>query len=321
MPVLSANARGALWMMVAMAAFVTNDTLMKGLAGRVPLFEAVFLRGLVATVLIGTVAALRGELVHRVAPGDRGLLALRLIGEVGGTTTFLAALFHMPIANATAILQVIPLAVTLGAALFLGESVGWRRWLAVFVGFIGVLVIVRPGAAGFNTWALSALAAVAFMALRDLVTRRFSAAIPSSFIAFSTAVAITLASGLATAFVGGWVRPAPAALAHLMLAAIFLFTGYLFIVMAMREGEVSVVAPFRYTILLWAMVYGWAVFAERPDGPTLAGAALIVATGLYTFRRERARLAPGTGRGGPAALSAPRPAPAPPPEPPSGERR
>ena len=286
---LSANARGALWMMVAMAAYVTNDAFMKGLAGQVPLFQAILLRGVFATLMIGALAAMRGELRHRVAPADRPLLALRLVGEVGGTVFFLNALFHMPIANATAILQAIPLAVTLGAALFLGEAVGWRRWLAVTAGFLGVLVIVRPGAEGFNVYAFSALAAVGFMALRDLVTRRFTAAIPSTFIALTTAVAITLASGAGAALTGEWVALSPAVLLRLALAAVFLFTGYLFIVMAVREGEVSAVAPFRYTILLWAMAYGWAFFGERPDAPTLIGAALIVATGLYTFHRERRR--------------------------------
>ena len=147
---ISENARGALYMMVAMAGFVCNDTMMKLASAELTLFQAVFLRGLMASALMAALAVARGELMHRVAPVDRRTLALRAVGEIGGTICFLTALFNMPIANATAILQAMPLAVTLAAALFLGERVGWRRYGAICAGFVGVLIIVRPGTDGFN---------------------------------------------------------------------------------------------------------------------------------------------------------------------------
>jgi drug/metabolite transporter (DMT)-like permease len=283
---LSENLRGALYMMLCMAGFILNDALMKTVAGDLSVFQAMFLRGLVATTLIGLLAAQRGVLFHRVARADRKLVAMRLMGEIGGTVCFLTALFHMPIANATAILQSMPLAVTLGAALFLGEPVGWRRYLAIGIGFGGVLIIVRPGAEGFSGYSLWAVVAVGFMVLRDLATRRLSKGIPSIFVAFTTAIGITVAGGAVAAF-QPW-QPVPAAtFATLAVAAGFLFVGYLFNVMTMRHGEIGFVAPFRYSILIWAILIGIVVFGEIPDLAMLAGSAIVVGTGVYAFYREQ----------------------------------
>ncbi|HSF96988.1 MAG TPA: DMT family transporter [Thermohalobaculum sp.] len=283
---LSDNMRGAVYMMVCMAAFVINDALMKSVSGGLTVFQAMFLRGIAATTLVGLLAAYKGALLHRPAPGDGRLLVTRLVGEIGGTICFLTALFHMPIANATAILQSMPLAVTLGAALFLREPVGWRRYLAIAIGFSGVLVIVRPGAEGFNTYALFAVTAVAFMVLRDLSTRRLSRSVPSLFVAFTTAAAITLTGGAVSAF-QPWPEVPMTTVGTLAVAAGFLFVGYLFNVMTMRSGEIGFVAPFRYTILIWAILLGVVVFGEIPDSQMLAGSAIVVGTGVYTFYREQ----------------------------------
>jgi drug/metabolite transporter (DMT)-like permease len=278
-------------MMASMAGFVVNDTLMKTLAGDVPLFEAIFVRGLAATAFLAALAWAAGKLSYRVAGADRRRLGLRLVAEVGATTCFLNALFHMPIANATAILLVMPLAVTLAGAVFLREPVGWRRYTAILAGFVGVLVIVRPGGEGFNAYSLSALAAVGFLVLRDLVTRRFDAAVPSVFVALATAAAITVLGASVTAF-GAWVPLAPRDVATLVAAAACLVVGYLFGVMTMRVGEIGFVSPFRYTVLIWALLLGAIVFGERPDALTLLGSALVVGTGIYTFHRERRVRAP-----------------------------
>ncbi len=277
-------------MAVSMAGFALNDTLIKLASAELDLFQAVFLRGLMVTAVIGALAWARGALSTRPRGREVRILALRLAAEIGATLCFLTALFNMPIANATAILQSLPLAVTLAGALVMGERVGWRRYGAIALGFAGVMVIVRPGGEGFNAYSLWALAAVLCVVVRDLATRRLDPATPSLFVASLTAVAITVTAGLGTA-AGDWTPVTGDALMLLAGAAVFLVFGYLFSVMTMRQGEIAVSAPFRYTNLIWAILLGQIVFDDPLDGWTLAGAALVVATGLYTFHRER-RLQP-----------------------------
>ncbi|MEO1017491.1 MAG: DMT family transporter [Pseudomonadota bacterium] len=284
-PPISNNVRGAGFMMISMAAFVCNDTLMKLLSTEVPLFQAIFVRGLMATCLILMLGGFYGVLHYRPRGRDRWLIGLRILGETGATFLFLTALFNMPIANATAILQVEPLAVTIGAALFLGEKVGWRRYLAVAVGFLGVMLIIRPGSDGFTSYSLIALAAMCFMVLRDLVTRRLSPGVPSVFVTVLTAVVITSSAGLACLFVP-WQPMTGSHVAHLSLTAIFLLFGYLFSVLAIRTGEIGYTSPFRYSVLIWAIMLGFLVFGDIPDIWMLTGSAIVVSTGLYTFHRE-----------------------------------
>ena len=309
---LSENTRGALYMMASMAGFSLNDALIKSVADDLPLFQAVFLRGLVATALIGLLAASQG--VFRFRPGrhDRRMIGQRAFAEVAGTVCFLTALFNMPIANATAILQSVPLAVTLGAALFLGEQVGWRRYLAIGIGFLGVLIIVRPGSEGFNAYALLALAAIVFIVLRDLSTRSLTPDAPASYVVFLTSVAMTAAAGLAAAATD-W---RPFTHVHMLTLAgsgFALLLGYVFGVMTMRIGEIGFTQPFRYSLIVWAILAGIVMFDEWPDGWMLAGTAIVVATGMFTFYRERglgvrrppAPLAPPgpPGPGGPASAA------------------
>lgn len=271
-----------------MAAFVLNDSLMKVTAGNLELFQALFLRGLVATTLLAGLAWWQGQLLPKVDRKQRGILALRLIGEVGATVCFLNALFNMPLANATAILQSLPLAVTLGAAVFLKEPVGWRRWSAIGVGFIGILIIVRPGSEGFNAYSLSAIGSVGFVVLRDLVTRRLAAQVPSTFVALLTSVAITVLGGM-VAPLGEWQPVTVDMMLVLCGAAGFLVFGYLFSVMTMRVGDIAFVSPFRYTAMIWAIILQIAIFAEYPDHWTLVGSAVVILMGIYTFYRERVR--------------------------------
>jgi drug/metabolite transporter (DMT)-like permease len=214
------------------------------------------------------------------------LIALRSLGEVGATLLYLAALFHMPIADTTAILQFLPLAITAAAAVFLGEPVGWRRWLAAAVGLVGVLIIIRPGTSAFNAWSLVALASVASIVLRDLCTRRIDRTIPTVFLTVVTSLTVTTVSS-SFALTETWHRPSAPALAMVSGAALFLFVGYYLIIEAMRRGEVAVVSPFRYSVILWAIVSGILVFGEWPDRLALLGTVIVMAAGLYTFFRER----------------------------------
>ena len=282
-------------MMLSMAGFVLNDTAMKSLSADLPMFQAIFLRGLVATLLIGTLAWYRRALWFRPSAAVVRIIGLRVIGEIGATVCFITALFNMPIANATAILQVSPLAVTLGAAVFLGEAVGWRRYAAIVIGFLGVMLIVRPGSDGFTIYSVYALAAVVFFVMRDLVTRRLPPEVPSLFVTVISSISVMTMAGAVSA-TGAWQPVTAGQFGVLAMAAVFVLIGYLFGVMTMRVGDIGFISPFRYTILIWAILLGIVVFGDIPDGPTLIGSAIIVLTGLYAFHRER-RARPGASTG------------------------
>lgn len=281
------NARGALYMTICMAGFGLNDALVKSISIDLSLFQMVFLRGLFATAFISILWWRSADTVRKPSSRDLKMLSWRLIGEVGGTLCFLTAIFNMPLANATAILQVMPLAVTLCAAWFLGEQVDWRLYVAIGLGFIGMLIIVQPGTAHFDQYSLWAVAACSFLVVRDLTTRQLSTAMPSRFITLVTSVVITLLAGIASLF-SSWAAITPGSLAILALAAAFVTAGYLFGVLAMRTGDVSAVAPFRYSILIWAMLLGFVFFDEWPSTTTLIGSSILVAMGIYTIRRNTA---------------------------------
>lgn len=283
---LTDNARGAIWMMASMFGFVINDALMKSLAGSVPLFQVILIRGAMATAMVLAFALAIGALRFRPGPRDQRAIVFRMIGEIGATCLFLTALFNMPIANATAILQAAALALTLAAALFLGERVGWRRYSAIAIGFVGVLLIVKPGTSGFTVYSLCALGSVGFIVLRDLATRSLSPGVPGLMVTVFTSSAITLA-GLGVTLWRGWQPVEPRVFAVLFAAACFLMLGYYAGIAAMRIGEIGAVSPFRYTNLIWALLIGIFVFGDVPDVVTLTGTAVIVATGLYTLHRER----------------------------------
>ena len=270
---MTPNVKGALLMMGSMAAFTVNDTLVKLALQELPLFQMVSLRGVLATALIYVLARNLGALHLNFPRHDKLLIAIRCCTEISTTFFFLTALKNMPLANVTAVLQALPLTVTLGAALFFSERIGWPRITAIAIGFAGMLLIVRPGPDGFSLYAIYALAAVASVTVRDLITRRMSSQVPSMFVTLATSLAVTLvASGVS--LVEGWVPIAVDTGVLVALAAVFVLMGYLFSVMVMRVGEVGFIAPFRYFSLIWALGLGWLVFDEWPDTITMLGAVL-----------------------------------------------
>lgn len=285
---LSENARGAILMMGGMAAFTASDAVMKALGPQLPLFQTLVWRGVAVSLILTFWAWQAGAFRVAVAPRDRRLVLLRAVVDTASTWFFLQALYHMPLANLTAIMQALPLTVTLAAALFLHESVGWRRLTAIGVGFVGVLLIVRPEAGGFDLYALYALLCVALVTARDILTRGMSRSVPSLLVALANAVLVTV-FGLVGSVSETLTMPASATFALLGVTAVCIVGGYLLTVMAVRCGEMAVVTPFRYTGLVWALVLGLVLFGEWPDALTFAGAALIVASGLFTLYRERRR--------------------------------
>nr|WP_281365980.1 DMT family transporter [Halovulum dunhuangense] len=278
--------RGALYMTLAMAGFGFNDAAMKTALAELPLYPAMLIRGIFTVVALFLLAWASGALRWRPQRRDAGLITLRSIAEVASTVTFLTALANMPIASTTAILQSAPLAVTLAAALFLAEPVGWKRGVALAIGFSGVLLIIRPGADSFNPYAIFAVGTVIAIVFRDLLTRQLSRGAPSLLVALVTSVVITL-TGAIGSLTAPFPQVGPATLIPLAISAACLIVGYTFSVSSMRVGDIAFVAPFRYSILLWALILGVVVFGDIPDTLTLIGAALIVATGLFTFWREQ----------------------------------
>ena len=283
------NLRGIALMIAAMAVFAVEDMFVKAASASLPTGQIILGLGLGGGAIFAALAALRGQRLVSRELLTRPVL-IRNAGEALATMSFVTALSLVPISVASAILQATPLAVTAGAALFLGAPVGWRRWAAVVAGFLGVLLILRPGFEGFRPAALFAVIAVFGLAARDLATRAMPARVTSLQLS-AWGFATLIPAGLALLAVNG--APAVTDPRGLTLLAAAIGCGafaYYAIVAAMRVGEIAVVTPFRYTRILFALLIGYLAFSERPDALTLAGAALIVASGLYTLLRE-ARLA------------------------------
>ncbi|WP_236545401.1 DMT family transporter [Tropicimonas marinistellae] len=283
---MSPNVRGALYMSAAMASFTLNDAFLKSTANDMSMFQAVFLRGIASTVLMILLAAATGSLRLRLPRQDRAMVVLRTVGEVAAAYFFLTALFHMPIANATAIMQALPLTVTLAGAVFLGEAVGWRRLTAILVGFAGVMLIVRPGAEGFTVYSVYVVIAVACVTVRDLAARKVSSETPSMTIAIAASAGV-LGFGAIGMLGEPWQPVSVQNWVSLAGASVMIIGGYLFSTLTMRTGEIAFIAPFRYTSLLWALLLGFVVFGDWPDTLTLLGACVVVSTGIFTFRREQ----------------------------------
>lgn len=287
MPV-SKNTRGALFMTLSMAGFSCNDAFIKTLTPVMNVGQIMLVRGALTTLMVYLIARHLGALRHwRLV--CQPLILVRIILEIIAGITFLIALRSLPLANAASIMQALPLAVTLGAALFLGEPVGWRRWSAILVGFFGVLIIIRPGPEGFTTAALYIVICMFCSAGRDLVTRKISENVPSLMVTLVTAASIALAGATLVVPMGGWQPMSWPSFGILVVASALVLVGYQFIILAMRTGEISFIAPFRYTGLLWSILLGALVFGDLPDMWIIAGSTIVIASGLYSFYRENKR--------------------------------
>lgn len=282
------NLRGIVLMLLAMGGFAIEDMFVKWAAQDLPTGQILLLLGIFGTPVFALMARHQGgsfwtrDLLHPA-------VMWRNIGEMVGTFGFITALALTELTTATAIFQASPLAVTLGAALFLGEKVGWRRWTAISVGFLGVMVIIRPGFDGFQLASLWSVLAVFGLSVRDVATRRIPARIVTAQVAaWGFAAVGGLGAGMLVVSGGAQVPDLKAAL-WIGGALSFGVAAYWAVTQAMRVGEVAVVTPFRYSRLVYAMIIGIIVFGERPDALTLTGAALIIGSGLYTFARERMR--------------------------------
>ncbi|MGE0055224.1 MAG: DMT family transporter [Hyphomicrobium sp.] len=282
------NLTGILAMLGSMAFFVANDTCVKLVGEKIPLGELILLRNTAATIyILGFAAIIGGLRLPETAP--KRLLGWRMAAEAFSTLTFLTALLAMPIADVTALAQFTPLAITAAAAIVLKEPIGWRGWLATLIGLVGVMLISRPGTSAFSPATVILLVSVALVAARDLITRQIPASVPTLTLTLMSA-AITAPAGLLLAPFESWVVPELRECVLLMLCGAFLTLAYALIIVGMRAGDVGIVAPFRYAVILFALLSGWAIWNETPDRVQMLGIAILTSAGLYMVRRERRAL-------------------------------
>lgn len=284
----TSNMRGITFMLIAMCFFIVGDATTKAVGARHPVGEVIFLRSLAATiVLLPFVAGISP--IRMLRDSYSRPMLIRNIGEVVGSLLFVTSLVRIPIANATAIMQTTPLMITAAAALFLGERVGWRRWTATIVGFLGALLIIRPTSPDFSWWYLPAILAIACVTMRDLGTRYIDKAVPTRLITFLTFL-LTGAAGLILGLTETWTMPSGADLLRMLATGVVHPIGAACMVIALRSGgEISTIIPFRYSIVLWSIVIGYVFWGELPHPTSVAGILIVVGAGLYTVHREQVR--------------------------------
>ena len=284
------NTRAIGLMVVSMAMFAVEDALIKLLSIDLGVGQIMLILASAGALIFTAIAWQRGIRLLTADIWQRAVV-IRNLGEIIGSVSIVMAIALTPLSVASSILQATPLVVTMGAALFLGETVGWRRWSAVLIGFAGVLLIVRPGSEAFDADALFAVVAVLGLGARDLATRVLPTHVSSIQVAAYAYWALIPPSLALMLFQGGWEPVGGGSGVYLAMAMVIGVAAYYILTYSLRIGDLSVIAPFRYSRLIFALVLAVIVFNERPDAMTLAGAALIIGTGLYALYRERVRRA------------------------------
>ena len=281
-----ANVRGALIMTASSAAFAFNDTFMKLVSSELPLFQAIAIRAAFASAILLVIALLTGQRLSLGPRSDRWRMGLRVFGEVAAAVGFLGALFKMNFNNAGAIAQVTPLVVAVAAAIWLGERLGPSRLLAVLMGFVGVFLILLPGPDGFNWWSLAVIASVLAVTLRDIVTRQMSREINALSMALAASVCLMVVTGIAAVLTE--IRAVSVtAILELVASASFLVLGYLTAIWTMRIGDVTFVAPFRYTNMVFVSLVAYFVFGDALKVTTLVGVIIVIAAGIFSILADR----------------------------------
>ncbi len=300
---MSDNFKGIALMVAAMLGLACTDTVVKLMSAHLPAPQVILILGGATALIFAAAALIRGEPLFSRAFFHPAVVG-RSLSEAVASLCITLAIALAPLTTVSALMQMNPILVTLGAALFFGEHVGWRRWSAVAAGMVGMLMIVRPGMEAFDPASLVAVAAAIALSARDLTTRGAPRSIPSLTLAAWGFSLVPLAATIALLFGPGFQPLPSAAMVWAPLGIAFTLGGYLALTAAVRVGELATIAPFRYSRLLFATVIGVAFFHERPDGWTIAGSLLIIAAGLYAFLRERQRARPQPAAN--AAVSAPR---------------
>lgn len=272
-------------MTVGSIGYVVNDAAIRRITDEGPgVYQALCMRSIALVVVFAALGRIRGESTRRWH-FDRPLVT-RVAAEVGGSALFFAAIVQLEFANAQAILQIVPVAVTLAAAAVLGERVSGAQYGAIVLGFVGVLVVVQPATDGFSAWSLLVLASTAFLVVREFATRSVDPRVPAVSVALVTAAGLAVLTAALSA-PDGWHRLNGVSAAYLVLSVASLMIGYLFTIETVRVGDLSVSAPFRYTTVVGAVVAGYLLFDEVPNTLTVVGIVVIVLSGLWSIRLDR----------------------------------
>jgi drug/metabolite transporter (DMT)-like permease len=280
------NLRGIIAVLIASSAFVVNDAIVKLVSDELPSGEIIVVRGVLATALLFAGVVAFGAMRPLSVLCSRMMVA-RLLAAAAATAFIVVALRYTPLAIVNTVLQVTPLLVTGGAAIFYRESVGLRRWIAAGTGFLGVLLIVKPGNTELGSAAFIVLIALAFTTMRDLTTRGLERSIPSIYVAAASAAVVTVAGFLVAPFDAPWTAPSASAWSWMAVSAVCQFIANIFIIAALRTGEIAVVAPFRYVAAPLSILLGYWWWGDMPDALAFLGIGLVIAAGLYTLHRER----------------------------------
>ena len=282
---MSENFRGALIMMICMSAFVLNDAFVRLAGDSLPLAQILFIRGLITTVVLLAFAIYGGIFSVKVSKKDKLRIFFRSIAEALTAYFFLTAVMNMPFANVTAILQILPMTITLAAAFIFKEKVGIIRISLILIGFLGVILIINPSADGFNLYALYALISVFLITIRDLITRKLSSKVPTLLPTVSASIGVLLFSVILLINIP--LQPLNMQnSSFILLAAFFIVFGYYTAVLVMRSGEISFISPFRYTAILFALIFGFIFFDEKPDKIAFLGIIIVMLAGIVLMIRN-----------------------------------
>ena len=281
------NIRGAAFMVFAMFCFAVEDGVIKLLAVDMPVGQIISITCLGGLIGFLFWSALNAQRLWQPAYLDRRVI-LRSFADMAGSLLFVTSLALIPLTTASAVIQATPLVVTMGAAVFLGQEVGWRRWIAIIVGFVGVMIIIRPGMEGFTPATLLAVGGMLGLAARDLITRGLQVTLSGPQLAIHTFTLIVPAGLVLMVLQGQSIVIPDGRQSLLLLASIVIgMIAYLAIVAATRGGNAGIISSFRYSRMVFALIIGYLMFTEIPDAATLIGAAIIIASGIYTLWRER----------------------------------
>lgn len=282
-----ANLAGSAWMIAAMAVFAIEDALIKAASTMLPVGEILVLFGLGGALAFATVALINKQPLYNPDVVSRPML-IRVVFEVSGRLFYVLALSLIPLSAVTVILQATPLVVVAGAAVVFGEKVGWRRWTVIFLGLVGVVVIIQPGTEGFSMLSLLAVLGMLGFAGRDLASRAAPATMSTAILGLYGFISIIVAGGLYSAWQGvAFVMPDARISLYVLGAVLAGVTAYSCLMKAMRTGEVSAVTPFRYSRLLFGIALGIVLFGERLSLAMAVGSGLIVVSGLFILWRGR----------------------------------